>query len=131
MAAYDGAHFDPPAPVAVVTLRAVGGGGATVGDVELLLDNGADVTLLPRAAVERVGGVDVAGGKRFELMGFDGSRSEAVAVMVEMVFLDRTFRRQYLLIDEERGVLGRDVLNHVAVLLDGPGLRWVEQTPVA
>ena len=73
----------------------------------------------------------VGGGTRYELMGFDGSRSEAVAVTVEMVFLDRTFRGQYLLIDAERGVLGRDVLNHLAVLLDGPGRRWVDQSPVA
>ena len=46
MAAYDGAHFDPPAPVAVVTLRDAGT-GRTVEDVVLLLDSGADVTLLP------------------------------------------------------------------------------------
>jgi hypothetical protein len=29
--------------------------------------------------------------------------------------------------NSENGILGRDVLNHVAVLLDGPRLRWQEQ----
>jgi predicted aspartyl protease len=51
---YDASHFDPPAPVARVTLRNPHN-GATVSDVLLLLDTGADVTLLPRTAVERLG----------------------------------------------------------------------------
>ena len=52
--AYDATHFDPPAPVARVTLRA-GDSGATASDVPLLLDTGADVPLLPRTIVERLG----------------------------------------------------------------------------
>jgi hypothetical protein len=40
---YDASHFDPPAPVASVTLRN-SHSGATVSDVQLLLDTGADVT---------------------------------------------------------------------------------------
>ena len=51
---YDTSSFDPPAPVARVTLRHPHN-GATVSDVPLLLDTGADVTLLPRTAVERLG----------------------------------------------------------------------------
>jgi len=51
MPSYDASHFDPPAPVARVTLRHPHN-GAMVSDVLLLLDTGADVTLLPRMAVE-------------------------------------------------------------------------------
>jgi hypothetical protein len=46
MLSYDAAHFDPPAPVAHVTLRNPHS-GATVPDMLLLLDTGADLTLLP------------------------------------------------------------------------------------
>ena len=124
MPSYEASHFDPPAPVARVTLRNPSS-GATISDVLLLLDTGADVTLLPRTVVEQLG-VLVVAGQRYELMGFDGSRSFAAVVMLDMIFLQRVFRGQYLLIKEERGVLGRDVLNHVVLHLDGPRQHWCE-----
>jgi hypothetical protein len=33
------------------------------------------------------------------------------------------------LIEEERGIMGRDILNHVIVLLDGPQQQWSEHAP--
>src|SRR5687767_15647668 len=72
---YDAAHFDPPAPVARVMLRD-GDSGATAADVPLLLDTGADVTLLPRTIVERLG-VPVLTDRTFELVGFDGAKTFA------------------------------------------------------
>jgi hypothetical protein len=47
--------------------------------------------------------------------------------MLDVLFLQRAFRGRYLLIEEERGILGRDILNHVIVLLDGPRQQWSEQ----
>jgi hypothetical protein len=94
----------------------------------LLVDSGADVTLLPRRAIEELG-VAPATGAGYEVAGFDGTKSLVQAVNVEMVFLRRLFKGQYLVIDEDPGILGRDVLNHVALLLDGPGLRWDEHKP--
>ncbi len=72
MPSYDAFH-DPPAPVARVTLR---DGGKVVPDVPLLIDSGADVTLLPRTAVESLG-IRPVGGPAYELVGFDGTRSSA------------------------------------------------------
>lgn len=40
--------------------------------------------------------------------------------------LGRTFRGQFLVIDEEVGVLGRNILNALALLLDGPQQTWSE-----
>src|SRR5690242_12704383 len=54
MPSYDAVSYDPPAPVAKVTLRHATS-GTSVADVFLLLDTGADITLLPRSAVERLG----------------------------------------------------------------------------
>lgn len=123
---YDASHFDPPAAVARVTLRNPHN-GAMVSDVLLLLDTGADVTLLPRMAVERLG-VPLLANQRYELMGFDGSKSFAPVVMLDTIFLQLAFRGRYLLIEEERGILGRDILNHVMVLLDGPRQQWSEHS---
>jgi predicted aspartyl protease len=124
---YDASHFAPPAPVARVTLRN-SHSGATVSDVLLLLDTGADVTLLPRTTVERLG-VPLLADQRYELMGFDGSKSFAPVVMLDMIFLKRAFRGRYLLIEEEHGILGRDIFNPVTVLLDGPRQQWLEHAP--
>jgi len=62
-------------------------------------------------------------------MGFDGSKSFAPVAMLDMLFLGRAFRGRYLLIEADRGILGRDILNHVTVLLDGPRQRWSEDAP--
>jgi hypothetical protein len=48
MPAYDATQFDPPAPLAQVTLRNPDN-GAIRPDVPMLLDSGADVTLIPQA----------------------------------------------------------------------------------
>lgn len=127
MPSYDASHFDPPAPVARVVLRNPHS-GATVSDVLLLLDTGADVTLLPRTVVERLG-IPLLADQRYELMGFNGSKSFAPVVMLELLFLKRAFRGRYLLIEADRGILGRDILNHVTLLLDGPRQQWSEHSP--
>lgn len=44
-----------------------------------------------------------------------------------MRFLNKTFRGRFLLIDQDWGVLGRDILNLISLLLDGPNLNWKEQ----
>ena len=126
MPAYDATHFNPPAPLREVTLRNPST-GVIVPDVVLLVDSGADVTLLSRQAVEGLG-ISLATGRGYEIAGFDGSKSFVPAVNLDMLFLTRLFKGQYLVIDEERGILGRDVLNHIALLLDGPRLSWDEHT---
>ena len=125
MPAYDSTSFDPPAPLARVTLRDPKSGD-TMSDVVLLLNTGADVTLLPQVPVNQLG-VPLIPDLRYELMSFDGRTSFAPVVQMEMIFLNRVFSGQFLLIDQERGTLGRDVLNHLSLLLDGPRLTWLEQ----
>jgi hypothetical protein len=61
-----------------------------------------------------------------ELVGFDGGTSHADAVRLELVFCRRTFRCQFVLINQFWGVLGRNVLNAIPILLDGPRLTWEE-----
>ncbi|HPD28811.1 MAG TPA: hypothetical protein PLL20_02370 [Phycisphaerae bacterium] len=127
MPGYDAARFHPPAPVAEVVLRNPES-GARISGVTLLMDTGADVTLLPRKAVEQLGVMPIAG-EHCELAGFDGRRCVASVVMLDLVFLRRAFRGRYLLVEEERGILGRDILNHITLLLDGPRREWSEHSP--
>jgi len=54
MPAYDPRLFSPPAPVATVIVRHQES-GVKVTDVPMLLDLGADVTLIPRTSAELLG----------------------------------------------------------------------------
>jgi hypothetical protein len=125
MPAYDASRYDPPAPVAEVSLRESNAGATLVPNVLLLIDTGADITLLPRSAVERLG---VKPGDPFELIAFDGSRSSADSVELDMIFVGKAFRGRYLVTSEERGILGRDVLASVVLLLNGPKQEWSQIT---
>ena len=51
---YDGSLFTPPAPLARVSLRNPET-GTTVNELAMLLDSGADVTLLPQSFVNQIG----------------------------------------------------------------------------
>ena len=50
MANYDAVRYSPPGPIALVKLRGLNG-AASVADIPMLLDTGADVTMVPLAAV--------------------------------------------------------------------------------
>lgn len=128
MSVYDSEQFDPPAPLAQVTLRNPDTGVAWA-DVPMLLDSGADVTLIPQTALSQLG-VAVIPDRHYELIGFDGNTSFAPVVRLELIFCRRTFRGRFLLIDQTWGILGRNVLNAVPLLLDGPHLMWEERRSV-
>lgn len=128
MPAYDARRFDPPAPLALVTLRDPDS-AITLPDVPMLLDTGADVTLIPQAAAQSIG-LSSAPDKFYELSGFDGSKSFASVVRLDLLFLGRTFRGQFLLINQEYGILGRNVLNSISLSFDGPHLTWQENSYV-
>lgn len=124
MTAYDGDRFEPPAPVAQVILHHAG----SQLEVPKLLDSGADVIPLPRSAVESLR-VPVESGRRYSLVGFGGTATLSSVVRLELNFQGRIYRGQFLLVDGEWGILGRNVLNSIALLLDGSRQRWEEQLP--
>ncbi|MFO0952993.1 MAG: hypothetical protein U0835_17935 [Isosphaeraceae bacterium] len=123
MPAYDDDGFAPPAPVARVEPRHPES-GASLSDVRMLIDSGADATLLPGSAVEPLG--LSATGDRYLLESFDGTPRESEAVQAVLVFLGKSFRGRFLKGESEAGIIGRNVLNHVRILLDGPALSWDE-----
>ena len=121
MTAYNSTQFDPPAPVASVTLineRTE----ASLSGILMQLDTGADVTLIPQEAVPQLG--LTLSETQYELISFDGRRSQTASVQLKMQFGRYTFRGKYLLIDQPIGVIGRDILNLILLLFDGPQLTW-------
>jgi hypothetical protein len=124
MPAYDAERFFPPAPVALVTLRNAATDVEAFG-VPMLLDSEADATMVPEQIVERLG-IDGSLSGQFEIIGVEGTSTFAKAVSRELLFLGRRFRGVFLLTASEHGILGRNILNRVPLLLDGPKLVWGE-----
>jgi hypothetical protein len=91
----------------------------------MLLDYGADATLLPQAAAGLLGTPAVQS-RELELIGFDGHRSFAPVVLLDLIFYGKTFQGEFLLIDQSWGVIGRNIMNSLSLLFDGPRLNWEE-----
>src|SRR5262249_25275057 len=108
MPTYDDHFFTPPAPLARVTLRN-SGDGKRVSEVPMLIDSGADVTLIPHQSVAALGTI-IEPNIGYEVMRFDGSKSIVQVVSLDLLFLKRTFRGRFLVSNQEWGVIGRDIL---------------------
>src|SRR6266404_2671079 len=121
MPTYDAVGFSPPAPVGTIDLRDAASGRVWA-KVPMLLDTGADVTLVPSACVNQLQ-IQTDPSQVYELIGFDGTRSTAMAVHLDLIFLGLTFRGWFLMIGQSQGVLGRDILNHLNVTFSGPTLQ--------
>jgi predicted aspartyl protease len=124
MPKYDTKNFGPPAPVAYVTLRHPVT-GASITNIPMLLDTGADVTLVPIEALDKLG-IDPAEGDAYEVQGFGGDSHLIKAVNLEMILLGKKFTGQFLSIDQPIEILGGNILNSVSILMDGNHLKWDE-----
>ncbi len=120
MPRYDTTTFRPPAPVAYCELYDPAT-DMTVADVLMLLDTGADVSLVPQAVVTRLGTTPLAD-TSYELLAFDDTVSVAPVVQLELRLARRTFRGRFLVVEQPIGILGRNILNALPLLLDGPNL---------
>src|SRR5262245_23765580 len=114
MPAYDGDRYSPAAAVATVIVRSLDSGTA-VDDVSMLLDSGADISGLPKAVVDAL--ALAIGDRTYEVLAYDNSVRECTTVRAEVVFCQRHFRGQFILLDQDVGVLGRNLLNHLVATL--------------
>lgn len=121
---YDSVNFQPPAPVAYVSVYSHDKIQSAV-NVPMLLDSGADVSLVPRELLSQIIAASTVG-QSYSLMGFDGTESAAPAIQLELHFLDKIFRGQFLIVDGHHGIIGRNILNCLPLFFDGPALTWKE-----
>ena len=122
---YDAENYDPPAPVVYATLRNPAT-GAVVSNVPMLIDTGADTTLVPLRSVEKLG-IAADEDTGFEVQVFDGDTKFLKVARLDLLVFDKTFKGEFLLIDRPVGILGRNILKHVRLLFDGPHSEWREQ----
>ena len=116
--------YSPAAPVANITLRNLDS-LESIHNVSMLLDTGSDITLLPRSFCEHIGAV-VSETEFLELEGFDQSKSIAHYIRLDLIFLNKVFRGNFLVYDQAEGIIGRDILNKFSIVFDGPNLEWNE-----
>ena len=91
----------------------------------MLIGTGADVTLLPSNYLEGLD-IELENEKIYEVQGFDGAAKLVRMVQLELIFLGRKFAGQFRLVDQPVGILGRNILNEVSILFDGPRGKWDE-----
>jgi predicted aspartyl protease len=120
--------YDPPAPIAKIAIRTTES-GKRLRDLEMLLDTGSDITLLSKERLHELG-IAPSNKKEYELVGFDGRIIKSEIYHLQVIFLGKRFIGNYCAVDNPVGILGRDILNQITILLDGPNLEWDEiQTP--
>lgn len=114
--------YNPSAPIANITLRNPES-LESVHNVSMLLDTGSDITLVPRSFCVQIGAA--ASKSRFlELEAFDQSKSIAFYVRLDLIFLNKIFRGNFLVYDQTEGIIGRDILNKFSILFRGPTHEW-------
>lgn len=123
MTKYD-ASFDPPAPVGEIVLQNIAT-GEKIGKIQALLDTGADVSLLPIQGNENLN-IEPSG-EKVNLVGFDESQSFSNAYKLQIIFLGRRISGEFCAINNEIGIIGRDVLNEFSIVFDGVSLEWKAQ----
>jgi len=124
MPEYDRSIFNPPAPVAYVTLENPEN-NLKIENVPMLLDTGSDATLIPQCVVEKIV-LSLSASKIYETEAFNGATGQSSVVRVRMVFLEKNFRGDFLIINQDCGIIGRNILNQLALLFDGKKFLWEE-----
>ncbi|MBC7804994.1 MAG: hypothetical protein H7145_02470 [Akkermansiaceae bacterium] len=126
MPKYDSDLSDPPIPVAIVELTHLVS-LKKVGGIRMVIDTGADINIVPHSALSELAieESEVAS-TGFGLSGFGGGGEEAKLVRLKLHFIGKTFTDNYAVADLPYGTVGRDVLNLLRIVFDGPRQVWEE-----
>jgi hypothetical protein len=125
MPAYD-YNFNPPAPVAEVTVVHIVT-GASSASLSGKLDSGADVAVIPEKLVAQL---SLTPKGYIWTRGYDGAYSRRAVYYVRLIvegFNLPTVR--CIVADRANVLLGRNVLNHFIITLDGKNLTFDLKDP--
>lgn len=120
MPGYETEGFVPPAPVARAVVH--GPTGRARSDVRLLIDTGADVSIVPRTVA-----VDVNAEVRpsgIVIRSYDEGEATCDLAELSVEVLQYRFRGTFVIGDADYGVLGQNILNSLLLTLDGPRRVW-------
>ncbi len=110
-------YYDPPAPVVEVTIQHA---RATTPPmrVEMLIDSGSDATMLPIHVLRAIKAVYV---DTMQMRGVSGGSSLVNRYLVSLQIGSHKIPRVRAVASSQNGdaLLGRDVLNHLIVTLNG------------
>ena len=119
---YSNKHF-PPAPIASVKIENMQT-SESVEDIKMLLDTGADITIVPKKFCEKIG-IKISD-ESVELEGFNTAKSIAHFANFDFYFLNKLFRGNFIILDLDEGIVGRDILNEFSIEFIGKSLEWRE-----
>jgi predicted aspartyl protease len=122
MPAYHLEYSQTATPIAYVTIHNPTK-PALATQAMMLLDTGADLTLLPQIAVFNTG-IEPIPDFYEELMAFDERKLFVPVVSAVMQLNGRSFKGEFPLIEQSIGIIGRNVLNLLPILFDGHRLTW-------
>ena len=111
-------QVEPPAPLLHISLRRPDGSGPAI-DSLAQLDTAADRTAIPARAVEQLQLVQL---REIPLAGFGGGVALLPTFLVQAAIHQLQPRALEVIASpgESYVLLGRDLLNHFRILLDGP-----------
>lgn len=89
----------------------------------MILDTGADLTLVPKFATENLNFI-ASQYLEFRLEGFDGKKSINQGIKLELTFANQKVLGNFPLIEQDYGIIGRNILNRFKILFDGQNLSW-------
>lgn len=118
--------YDPPAPFAEIVLRNIQTGKRSE-KLKVLLDTGADISLLPLSAIKKLKIPPT--NESVQLFGFNESQTISEIYNLQIIFLGKRVTGNYCAVDDTTGILGRDVLNEFCLTFEGKNLEWKECAP--
>lgn len=108
--------FQPPAPMAPVAVRAPG--GIDEAQLDGKIDTGADLCAVPERLVAEL---DLPPVRVVRAAGFGGGLQEATVYRIDVTLDGHTFPRVEALVTRRPyAIIGRNVLRHFVVRVDGP-----------
>ena len=118
---YERAHYDPPAPVLDITVKPRPTANEQTGVmIRVLVDSGADATMLPEELLMAIGAIKVDRRRSRGVYGY----VRTVSVYLVDIQIDSLLVPSVQAIgisQDDEPLIGRDILNHLIVTLGGIG----------
>jgi len=119
-------EFDPPAPIVGFTVYCPVD-HERAADIRGELDSGAEISVVPQRLVDEL---HIIPRRVMITQGYDGTQSQWATYMVDLGIEGHLVNDvEVIALPRQNAILGRDVLNHFIVTLDGKELTFEVKDP--